>query len=79
MGKDIEEDEAGEIDKMGRKDSKKQKESKEKTIRDFRLFLTLNFRAEPEEESRPKDEHDEWSAGAGDKEERDRENGHDAG
>ena len=69
MSQNVEEDESGQINEMRSENREKQKEGEEKTIGDFGLFLALNFRAEPEEQSRPEDKHDSRSPRAGDIEE----------
>ena len=64
---------------MRGKDRSKQSKSEDETVEWFRLGDALNLGTEPKKQCRPKDQHDERSAGAGEVEERRRKDGQDRG
>lgn len=75
----VEDDEEVKEDHMGCIDREEQDERKDETKNRIGALFSLNLRAEPEKESRPEHEHNERSAGAGEIQKRDTQDGHDAG
>ena len=72
-------DEKDEIDEMGRENREEKRNGEDETIKRARALHALNLGAEPKEESRPKNEHNKRGSGAGEVEERGREDGDDRG